>query len=75
MKESVARIVAEVLEVDASALLSGAMRENVPEWTSLAHLRVVTAVEREFGASFTLEEIASMDGVERIAKLVEGESA
>jgi acyl carrier protein len=65
-------VVSDVLELDPAEIDAAAGRETLAAWDSLAHLRIMGAVEEEFSVRFTMQEIAEMDtlaGIERtIAK-------
>lgn len=48
-----------------------ARADNTPGWDSLAHLRLLMAVEEEYGVSFSPDEIAELDSVDRIVEALE----
>ncbi|TFW06312.1 acyl carrier protein [Oxalobacteraceae bacterium OM1] len=45
-------------------------RSSINEWDSLKHVEIMFAVEDEFSVSFTEEELAELDNVERIVNAV-----
>lgn len=47
--DDVVEVIAETLGVEREELTFGSSAESIAEWTSLAHLRVVEAVEQRFG--------------------------
>ena len=51
---------ASVLGVDASRLTLETAYEALPEFDSVAHLRLVLEVEARYGVSIPLERIASL---------------
>ena len=51
------KIVAEILELDATALHDGFSQADADQWDSLNALRMVTAVESEFGIRLSMDEI------------------
>ncbi len=53
-------VLAGVLEVPLSAVDDGFSRESASAWDSLAHLRVVTALEEAFGVRFTMAEVGEL---------------
>jgi len=57
MNERLLRVVEDVLEIRSAEEAVVAVRDEHPEWDSLAHLRLVTAIEQEFGIRFTMEEV------------------
>jgi len=63
-------LVARVLDLPA-AEVDNASADSTPGWDSLAHLRLLMAVEEEFGVSFSPDEIPELDSVRRIGDAVE----
>ena len=55
--EDVARVVADVLGVDAAAIGPDSSPDTIPAWDSVQHLNLVIALEQEFGVRFSPEEI------------------
>lgn len=47
----------DVMDVDDPGLSERTTAEDVEEWDSLSHVRLVVAVERGFGVKFTNAEI------------------
>jgi acyl carrier protein len=57
---------------DDDLVLTGQMTaEDVDEWDSLSHIRLIVAVEKDFGVSFSSSEIASLENVAQLAELTE----
>ena len=46
-----AAVFARILEVDALAIGEDASPETIEEWDSLAHVKIILALEEEFGIS------------------------
>ena len=44
---------------------------DVPEWDSLSHIRLIVAVEKEFGIKFALGELQSLQNVGEMIALIE----
>jgi acyl carrier protein len=63
-------IVAEVLSLPASSISDASGPETVPEWDSLAHMRLVAKLEEAFGVRFDLDEIIQMENVGKIKGLL-----
>jgi acyl carrier protein len=64
------QVMAEVLEVDPGAIGVEFQREEAPSWDSMAHLRLVSALEETFGIRFTMREVGEMERFETIRRLV-----
>ncbi len=60
MTDALIALFAEELDVEASALNDQSSSETVDSWDSLAAIRLVAAVESEFGVSLTAREIMRM---------------
>jgi len=55
--EDVARVVADVLGVDAREIGPDSSPDSIPAWDSVQHMNLVIALEQEFGVRFTPGEI------------------
>lgn len=53
-------LVGEVLEVAPERIGEDFGPDHAPNWDSLTHLRLVTAVEEQYGVTFTMEEIGEI---------------
>ena len=45
--------------------------EEVPEWDSLGHMRIIYELESKFNIEFEIDEIIDVDTVEKIMHLAE----
>jgi len=59
--ERVARIMAEIMEVEESSINQDTNPDNMPQWDSLSHVQLVLALEKEFGVTISPE-----DGIEHL---------
>lgn len=53
-------------DADAAAIDLATTPEQLPGWTSMAHLELVLALERQFDLMFEAEEIAELASVKAI---------
>lgn len=44
--------------------------EDIDEWSSILHTIMVSEVEKEFGLSFKLKEVATMNDVKALVALI-----
>ena len=57
---------------DDDIVLSNEMTANdVDDWDSLSHIRLIVAVEQEFDVSFTSSEISKLENVGQFAALIQ----
>ena len=56
-------IVRDVLDDDDVELSLRTEARDIPHWDSLAHMRILIAVEENFEINFTVEELNSFDDV------------
>ena len=69
--DRVRQVVADQLDEDDVALSMDTIASNVEGWDSLAHVRIMIAVEEEFGVRFDMSEITSLTNVGDLVRLVE----
>jgi acyl carrier protein len=71
VNQRLTQILCDVLDLDPARVGPDLMREEVDQWDSLNHLKVVTAVEEAFDLKLTMQEIESVDGIARLIDLLE----
>jgi acyl carrier protein len=49
--------------------------DDVDEWDSLSHIRLVVAIERKFGLKFSAAEVARLKNVGEFVALIQSKSA
>lgn len=64
-------MVSDVLDVHLSKISAQASQETVAEWDSLAQLRIVTALEEEFGIKPSMKEIGQLTSIPAIIQFIE----
>jgi acyl carrier protein len=62
---------ADVFEVDAGSITDQATSRSVDRWDSANHVRLVLALEEEFGVTFDVAEIESMVRFESVVETLE----
>lgn len=63
-------VVANALGLDPTNLPEDASPQTVAQWTSLNHLVIMAAVEEAFAVTFTMEEMASVQSLTDIRRLL-----
>lgn len=66
MNPKLAEVIAETLELKPAEVTPDMVRDGHPSWDSFNHLRLMTAIEEEFGVQFSMEEI---EGIETAGQL------
>ncbi len=69
-EEKLKEVIADVFDIDEDEISHETTNETVEKWDSLNHLRLVTALEGEFGITLTMEEINTMDSYPKIVEMV-----
>jgi acyl carrier protein len=64
-------IVAELFDLDPTAVDGALTPEDVELWDSMNHLRLVSAVEEEFHIKLSMQEIESARSLAALQALVE----
>lgn len=70
MDKQLNRIVAEVLLLDEREVSDALTPEISDRWDSIAHLRLVTAVEQAFAITLSMSEIQSISSIARLRQLL-----
>jgi len=60
MQTRIKKIMSTVFNVDSSQIDEKTSPDSLEKWDSLGHLRLVTAIEEDFGVTFTPDEILEM---------------
>jgi len=63
-REAFVAFAAEVLKVDRARLSGETACGTIPEWDSVAHLRLVMEAEKHFGTYYPLEKIPSIKKID-----------
>ena len=71
IEEKVKEIIAKVLEVEVSQIDDDTAIGDIPEWDSLSHIQIVSAIEKEFGFNFTPDVMMDLEDVSDIVAAVE----
>lgn len=73
--ERVCQLVASALEVEPSEVNAASCAATLPEWDSLAHLMILTAVEKDFAVSLPRLESYTVKNVGELTALLERQTA
>ncbi len=66
VQDRIRDVMAGVLELPPEAIGPGFARDGTPQWDSLTHLRLVTALEEAFGIRFDMREVPDLARFEAI---------
>lgn len=58
--QRVQRVFREIFDDDAMEVSDETSAKSVPAWDSLAHVRLIIALEEEFDVKFTTREVVQM---------------
>lgn len=70
--DALREVFSSVFEIDLDAVAPETSPENLDEWDSFGHMRLVMAVEKEFSLSLTMEQIAGIDSFATLKATVLG---
>ncbi|HEX3525680.1 MAG TPA: acyl carrier protein [Thermoanaerobaculia bacterium] len=71
LRHKVIQTVSRALRVPQESITAEMMMGDIPQWDSLNHMAVVSAVEREFNLVFDLDDVVDLEGVSDLIDLVE----
>ena len=55
----------------STGIVAPVVREECGAWDSLRHMELIFAIEEEFELEFSSEEIAAIDGTDKLIALIE----
>jgi acyl carrier protein len=64
-------IMRDVFDVDDLVISESTTADDVEEWDSLSHIRLIVAIEREFGFKFKNSEIESLKNVGDLVGMIQ----
>ncbi len=67
-------VILKELELDDFPLADDTTANTVPGWDSLSHVRILTAVEAEYGIRFRTLEVLRLRNVGDLQALVDGKT-
>lgn len=70
METKIKQIIADIIDLDEDEVTSELAPDDTGYWDSMNHLRIVTALEEEFGINLTMEEVVSIGSVGDIYNIV-----
>jgi len=70
MDNELLELICDVIGADPGDLSLEVSREDIDEWDSLNHLRIITAVEQQYRVSLSMDEIESIDSIQRLKELI-----
>ncbi len=70
MSRSVEQIISEIFGVDEGSISDQDTPDNIDQWDSMNHLKLVTAIEDEYKIKLSMKEIQSMLSVDEIKSII-----
>ncbi len=60
----------DVFDDESIKVNPGTTAKDIDDWDSLEHIRLIAAVEREFGMRFKMGEVSTMKNVGEMANII-----
>lgn len=70
IKEKLQEIFREVFDDDTIVLSDSTNSSDIPDWDSLAHIQLISAIEDSFGIRFDLKEAVSAENVGEFIEVI-----
>ena len=70
INETLIKIASQVFSVDQDNIKVNSSKENYSEWDSLAHLKLMIAIESKFFIKFSTDEILGINSLSDINNLI-----
>lgn len=69
-EEKIINFIAGILEVEIGIINKELAVGDIPEWDSLAHMRIIAALESDLGVVLDIEQVLEIEDVEDIIDAV-----
>lgn len=69
-EEKIINLIAGILEVEIGIINKELTVGDIPEWDSLAHMRIIAALESDLGVVLDIEQVLEIEDVEDIIDAV-----
>lgn len=69
-EEKIINLIAKILEVEIGIINKELAVGDIPEWDSLAHMRIIAALESDLGVVLDIEQTLEIEDVEDIIDAV-----
>ena len=70
MNEKIIDLFSSILGVSKEKINYETSMDDLPEWDSLAHISLVSAIEEEFNISMSMDEITSMLSIKYAIEII-----
>lgn len=70
MEEQILKIIAKILEVDINEVELDTAIGDLPEWDSLHHLQIITALENEYKIKFSQSDLFEIEDISDLISLI-----
>jgi acyl carrier protein len=70
LDQRLAAVFAKTFGYDSGRFSLATTPEDVPNWDSIGHMNLVSALEAEFGLQFDVDEIMEMSSAGRITEIL-----
>jgi acyl carrier protein len=71
MEDKIIKIVAEILEMDEKRISLETTQQEIEEWDSLAHIRMIAEIEEQLGVLVPIEKVAEIYTVKDLIQAVQ----
>ena len=70
-EDKIIEIISSVLDIPESEINADMAFSDIPEWDSLIHVHIISAIEEEFGFNFTLDMMMDIETIRDVIEIVE----
>lgn len=75
IEQRVTNVFAELLGVDASSITKESSPETLEEWDSMAHVQLITRLEKEFSVTISPDDAVEFESVGMICEWLDSKLA
>ena len=71
MNDEIANVLAYALRIEAGSITANSAQSNIPQWDSLAQLKLIVELEQRYEVRFRTDQVPELTSYARIARALE----
>ena len=71
LEQKIKDVMKTVLEISVGEIDEESSIDNIDLWDSMGHIKVILAIEKDFGMQFNADEVVEMTSYKRIREIIQ----
>ena len=71
LEQKIKDVMKTVLEISVGEIDEESSIDNIDLWDSMGHIKVILAIEKDFGMQFNVDDVVEMTSYKRIREIIQ----